>query len=204
MPADPFAVLGITPDASVDDVLAARRRLAKELHPDVGGDASRMQEVNAAVDAALALVAGATAPSAPTAPAETPGSAPRRPGGTGRSRPGGDVRWRVLQDAPSFTIEALPAEAFEALAIVTAWMGEALVDDPPYLLEAHLLDPYECWCRVELVPDAGASSISLTVAVDDGTLPDVDAVRDVYVANLNQLDWSELRPAGRGASPPTP
>jgi hypothetical protein len=203
MPGDPFAVLGIAPDASVDDVLAARRRLAKDLHPDVGGDATRMQEVNAAVDEALVIAGRAAVGPTTAAPGEPSSGGPGAAASTARSRPPGDARWRVLQDAPSFTIEALPVEAFEAVAIVTAWMGEVLVDDPPYLLEAHLLDPYECWCRVELVPDAGASSVSLTVAVD-GSLPDVDAVRDVYVANLNRLDWADLRPPARGASPPTP
>ena len=106
----------------------------------------------------------------------------------------------MAQDSPSFTVEALPVEAFEAIAVVTSWMGEVLVDDPPYLLEAHLYDPFECWCRVELVPDAGASSVSLVVAVETGDgLVDVDAVRDEYVANLNRLDWSDP-----DATPPRP
>ena len=65
---------------------------------------------------------------------------------------------------PSFVIDALPAEAFEALLVVTSWIGEVLVDEPPYLLEVHLHDPAPCWCRLELVPDAGSSTVSLTVA----------------------------------------
>ena len=36
----------------------------------------------------------------------------------------------VQHDAPSFTIDCLPVEAFEALLVVTSWMGEVLVDDP--------------------------------------------------------------------------
>jgi hypothetical protein len=189
MSADPFEQLGLDRSASAEDVLAARRRLAKELHPDLGGDAARMRDVNVAVQQALAQL-GSPAPRA--APPASPASPPAR-AATGR--------WRVAQDAPSFTVEALPAEAFEAIAVVTAWMGEALVDDPPYLLEAHLYDPFECWCRVELVPDAGASSVSLVVAVDGTDAPpDVDAVRDEYVANLNRLDWSDLH----GATPPPP
>jgi hypothetical protein len=94
----------------------------------------------------------------------------------------------VQQDMPSFTIDALPAESFEALLIVTTWMGELLVDDPPYVLEAHLLEPGPCWCRLDLVPDAGGSTVTLTVAaVGDVPAPDVEAVRDVWVANLNRL-----------------
>jgi hypothetical protein len=38
------------------------------------------------------------------------------------------------------------------------------------------------------VPDAGSSTVSLTVAAIDGApAPDVEAVRDLWVANLNRL-----------------
>ena len=91
-------------------------------------------------------------------------------------------------DAPSFTIDTLPAEAFEALLVVTSWMGEVLVDDPPSLLEVHLTDPAPCWCRLDLVPDAGGSTVTLTVASIGGDpAPDVEDVRDLWVANLNAL-----------------
>jgi hypothetical protein len=94
----------------------------------------------------------------------------------------------VQYDSPSFTIDVLPAEAFEALLVVTGWMGEVLVDDPPYVLETFLRDPAPCWCRLDLVPDAGATTVSLTVAgVDGDVTPDPEAVRDEWVANLNRL-----------------
>jgi hypothetical protein len=94
----------------------------------------------------------------------------------------------VQRDEPSFTIDTLPAEAFEALLIVTSWMGEVLVDDPPYVLEVHVNDPSPCWCRLDLLPDAGGSTVTLTVASIDGLpAPDVEAVRDLWVANLNRL-----------------
>jgi hypothetical protein len=51
--ADPFAVLGVTPDASADEVAAAYRSLAKRWHPDRAGSpqaARRMAEINAAYD----------------------------------------------------------------------------------------------------------------------------------------------------------
>lgn len=51
---DPYKVLGLTPDASDEDVKRAYRRLAKKYHPDLNpGDqeaARRMQEVNAAYE----------------------------------------------------------------------------------------------------------------------------------------------------------
>jgi hypothetical protein len=41
------------------------------------------------------------------------------------------------------------------------------------------------------VPDAGASTVSLQVAsIGNRPAPDVEAVRDVWIAHLNQLDWS--------------
>ena len=182
MSPDPYAVLGVSAGASLDELTAARRRLAMTLHPDLGGDGAAMQEVNQAYDEAVALlsVARQTA-AAPPDPAPTPDRAPeavRR------------QRWLrgVQYDSPSFTIDVLPVDAFEALLVVCSWMGEMLVDDPPYVLEAFLHDPAPCWCRLDLVPDAGATTVSLTVAgVDGEPTPDPEFVRDEWVANLNRL-----------------
>ena len=91
-------------------------------------------------------------------------------------------------DAPSFTIDALPAEAFEALLVVAATLGDVIDDDPPYVLECLLGDPVACWCRLELVPDAGSSTVSLAVGgVDHAAHPPAEDVRDVWVAELNRL-----------------
>ncbi len=177
MSADPFAVLGVGPDATLAEVRSARRRLAAKFHPDHGGDAVRMGEINAAFDAVeFHLLHPQTGDiSVPPATNPEPVVPPRRYQG-------------VQYDAPSFTIDTLPAEAFEALLIVTAWMGEVLVDDPPYLLEVHLTDPAPCWCRLDIVPDAGGSTVTLTVASIGGDpAPDVEDVRDRWVANLNSL-----------------
>jgi DnaJ domain len=173
MSPDPFAVLGVSRDASLDEVRSARRRLAAQFHPDHGGDAVRMGEINVAFDAVVAQLTGRTVPP-PAAEPAPPAPQRRYPG--------------VQHDAPSFTIDTLPAEAFEALLIVTSWMGEVLVDDPPYVLEVHLTEPAPCWCRLDLVPDAGGSTVTLTVASLDGTpAPDVEEVRDLWIANLNTL-----------------
>ena len=99
-------------------------------------------------------------------------------------QPGGFVD----HDAPSFVIEALPVEAYEALLVVATWIGEVLVDEPPYLLDVHLHEPRPCWCRLELVPDAGASTVSITVASIDGDpVPGAEDVRDLWIAHLNRL-----------------
>ena len=79
-------------------------------------------------------------------------------------------------------------ETFEALLVVISWIGEVLDDDPPYVLECHLFEPSPCWCRLELVPDAGGSTVSITVARTDGGEPvSAEAVRDVWVDQLNRL-----------------
>lgn len=54
MIADPYAVLGITPQASEEEIKQAYRKLAKKYHPDLNpGDAEaarRMNEINAAYE----------------------------------------------------------------------------------------------------------------------------------------------------------
>ena len=189
MPAeDPLARLGLGAGATLDDVRAARRRLAKEHHPDHGGDPDAMRAVNAAFDAAVKALLRpdptrtppSTSDRAPAAPSPTEGdpvvtaTAPRH-------------RGRVEHDAPSFTIDVLPAEAFEALLVVTSWHGDVLVDDPPYLLEVHLHDPAPCWCRLELLPEAGGTIVNLTVLSPDGAGPTAEEVRDLWVDSLNRL-----------------
>jgi hypothetical protein len=193
---DPFAVLGLDRDATLDEVRAARRRLAFDRHPDRGGDPDEMRALNAAFDAAVAHLTGrrplpASDEAAPPQP--QPPQSPQPPGGAQRSggprRRPPPSRWtgRVQQDVPSFVIDALPAVAFEALVIVTSWIGEVLVDDPPYVLEVHLHEPSPCWCRLDIVPDAGASTVSLTVAAVGGQpAPLLDDVRDVWVRHLNE------------------
>lgn len=54
MGADPFQILGVSPNASEDEIRQAYRRLAKKYHPDLNpGDATaaqKMNEINAAYD----------------------------------------------------------------------------------------------------------------------------------------------------------
>ena len=186
---DPFATLGVATTADADELRAARRRLAKELHPDrSGGDERRMRELNLALDAALAAV-GATPAAVVGEPASSGAGASspprhRAPAHDASRRSG----WRVAHDVASFTIEALPVEAFEAVLVAASWLGDLLVDDPPYLLEVDLGEPFDCWCRLDLVPDAGASTVSVMLASRDARpVPDLDAVRDAWVSTLNQL-----------------
>jgi len=186
--ADPFVVLGVAPSATLDEVRAARRRLALDRHPDRGGDPAAMRELNAAFDAAVKAILqpaashpapGADSPAAPHSSPHPPDQEPLQPR---------QARRLVEHDMPSFTIDVLPVDAFEALLVVASWIGEVLVDDPPYLLDVHLTDPGSCWCRLELLPEAGGTTVNLTVAsVGQSFAPSVEAVRDVWIDQLNAL-----------------
>ena len=175
-------MLGLPTRATVEEVETARRTLAKSVHPDVGGSVGQMQLINAAADEATRI-----AESHSTSPGRQPGPPPA----PSPPMPGPGVHWRV--DHPSFTIEALPVESFEALFVVASWLGETIDDDPPYRLDVELAEPVPCWCRLELLPDAGATTVGLAIGSERGvTAADVDAVRDAWVAALNSLDWEGI------------
>jgi hypothetical protein len=182
---DPFGVLGLTPHATEREINDARRRLAKRAHPDAGGSVEQMQRLNDAADAALRSLSDPSA----RAGGDPGGSSARRAPRSPQRPAGGPVR----RDHPSFTVEALPVETFEALLIVASWLGDLIDDDPPYGLEVALTEPIGGWCRLDLVPDAGSSTVSVAVAGAPGhPAPSVDAVRDAFVEGLNRLDWASL------------
>ena len=76
---DPFEVLGLPATATLDEVRAARRRLARAAHPDVGGDERRMREINQAFDQAVRRLLGRPDRSDPPAPGPRRRLAPHRP-----------------------------------------------------------------------------------------------------------------------------
>lgn len=45
---DPYEVLGVPKDASIDDIKKAFRKLSHQHHPDKGGEAKKFQEINQA------------------------------------------------------------------------------------------------------------------------------------------------------------
>ena len=100
----------------------------------------------------------------------------------------------MQRDHPSFTIDVLPVEACEALRIVASWVGEIIDEDPPYLLEVDMHDPYSVWCRLELVPDAGATTVTVSATGESLRGVNIEAIRDVWIDQLNQLDWQTLDP----------
>ncbi len=129
-PPDARRLLGVGDDADADDVRAARRRLAKAIHPDVqGGNADAMRALNEAADFVLDQIASASTTADVRPQPATPPPSRRRPVSGAR----------LDHDVASFVIESLPVEAFEALLIVTSWIGEVVVDEPPYQLDVLLV-----------------------------------------------------------------
>lgn len=186
---DPWELLGLDRSATEADVGETRRRLARESHPDLGGDVAAMQAINAAADQVLASLRTGTAPTTRLRTASPPQRRPSRQQGERRGQ-----QWRDLTaiDHPSFTIEALPVDAFEALVLVASELGTMVDDDQPYRLEFRLDDDLHAWCEVTLVPDAGSTTASVAVTAEPGhPRPTVDHIRDLLVEGLNRLDWTD-------------
>jgi hypothetical protein len=87
-------------------------------------------------------------------------------------------------------VDALPVVAFEALHMVASTLGDVSDDNPPYMIEFLVRDAETLWCRCDLVPDAGSTTVAVTVyPAGEEPLVRVDAMRDLLVAELNALDW---------------
>lgn len=170
---DHWGLLGVDQaDATVEAVRDARRRLAKLLHPDVveggGGGAgavadasSRLALVNRAVELALADLA--TRGPAQLDRRPDPGPPPAHVHMPAPSAEDAAV-WAAGEDAEdaSFSVPHLPVDAFELLLLAFSSIGDPKVVDEPYLLEGQVDDPFLGVARVELVPEAGGSLVTVS------------------------------------------
>ena len=170
--ADPFLLLSVERTATPQEVRRAWREKARTAHPDAGGSDSAMQELNQALRQALEFVEHSKLQST---------SSP--------------VLVRRERDVSSFTVDALPAECFEALLVVAGICGAISFEEPPYQLEFSLHDSgvegaLYGWCRCDLVPEAGATTVSLLVGTAEPTEGiSVEEIRDYLVSNLNAIEW---------------
>jgi hypothetical protein len=161
-----LALLGLG-DVFDDAALRRARRLALIAnHPDHGGSREKLY----AVECAYTVLSTEDADLA---------------NGAMRFRVEDVVRLRRGSDRPSFTIEALPVDAYELLLMAAAELGDVADDDPPYRLEVRMNEPPATWVSLELVPDAGASTVSLVV--ESQVALDIDRVRDAWVDTINAL-----------------
>lgn len=176
---NPFVVLGVDESATEQDLRQAWRHLAVRAHPDAGGSHEQMTQLNQALHLCLIQVRERAQQIEPIKKTLRP------------------VRRRIAQEMSSFTVNVLPVECWHALEIVAATCGPTIAAEPPYLLEFFLQDsPLEnaiqSWCRCDLVPEAGSTTVHVTVgSADELSAPELDNVRDFLVAELNELDWSD-------------
>jgi hypothetical protein len=173
--------LGIHTGSSPEEIRRAWRLKSLELHPDTGGSNESMIQLNRALEVALADSVKEDA----IVNHETV------------QRASAYVASRIRRDTSSFTMNVLPVECWHALEVVAALCGPTIQDDPPYLLEFLLHDSSlpstrNGWCRCECVPEAGATTVHLTVGSSSHSdLPNIDDVRDYLVEQLNLIDWPD-------------
>ena len=165
---NPFAQLEVADTASAEEIRHAWKTKARHAHPDAGGSHEAMQLLNAALLDALSRVQ----------------IVPRKTSYTAGTR-----------DVSSFTVAVLPVDCYLALEVVAAMCGPTIGDDQPYMIEFMLHDAEVAgalngWCRCDLVPEAGATTVSITVGSTEASpQPSAEEVRDYLVQALNTIDW---------------
>ena len=81
-------------------------------------------------------------------------------------------------------LERLRSEGKNSLADVI------LLVDAARLWRAEVEGFLNGWCRCDLVPEAGATTVSLLVGTEESSQGiSVEEVRDYLVANLNAIEW---------------
>lgn len=174
---DPFRILGIPSGSDEKEIRAAWRDKLRASHPDAGGHHEEAVRINQALVEALGV---ARAPNTREGPKKNDFSSRRR----------------TSQDLSSFTIDVLPVECWHAIEIVAGLCGSILIDEPPYLIEFTMHDSgldqaADLWCRCEMVPEAGATTVHITFGTNTArSTLSIEEIRDFLVNSLNELDWS--------------
>lgn len=166
---DPYRLLGIAPGATPNEIRTARRRLAKQLHPDTVVDTrqrdlaqAQMASVNEAADAALAV---ATSVSSSAAPRKAePGRRPRQ-----QDKP--DGYWGTGDEpTATFRIGGVDLRAgYELVMLGLANLGDPKDVDSPLVIEAQVLDPVPCFARAVLEEEGDGIRCTLETAPMEGS-----------------------------------
>lgn len=170
----PFDILGIDPGASHKEIRNAWKVKAASSHPDAGGSHQAMVELNEALLQALALLSPQ-----PDSKNDVPAHK--------------SARSFVARDFSCFTIDALPVDAWNILYLCTSECGPIIDEDEPYVLEFMMHDSSiselrDVICRCEIVPEAGGSTVHVSVYSENGLFANVEIVRDYLVSTINTED----------------
>ncbi len=147
------------------DIEAGQRALMKTAHPDAGGSHTAFIEVTRATQILLNKE-----------PIHKPASDPSFDGSK--------------SDHPSFTIDVLPAEAYEYIYVAANVLGQVADEEPPYSLQVLLNEPQHCWCFISVVPEAGGSIVSISVHNADDSrnrIFNLEEIRDTWVSTINEV-----------------
>jgi len=174
-----FSLLDVEPGSNAEDIRKAWRQQSVLHHPDTGGSNEAMIALNMALEVALGW--------RPEQDVNVPAPVESTKVSTGVNR--------LRRDVSSFTVNVLPVECWHGLEVVAALCGPTIQEDPPYFLEFLLHDtslPHSLhgWCRCECVPEAGGTTIHLTVgSAQANEIPSIDEVRDFLIEQLNNIEW---------------
>jgi hypothetical protein len=174
-----FEILGISADSDEGEIRRAWREKASSLHPDVGGSHNAMIRLNDALRVALAHHRLCDQQATDVAPQ----SSPKR------------TRGYAARDMSCFTINALPVDAWPLLHTSAIHCGPIIDEEEPYVLEFMLSDTSieaftSVMCRCEIVPEAGASTVHISLFSERRNVDGVEIVRDLLVSTINELDSS--------------
>src|SRR5579875_2105411 len=182
---DFYAILGIDPNASAEEVRAAYRALAQRFHPDHNPNdmaaERRMQEINEAYavlnspERRAAVAAGTTA------------TATRWAGRTGRPYSGRGPNWGLQDGAtapPSYVVRAEPT----GFNLVSLRPGDCpqrairIVSDAPFPVHARVeADPWLCVSPTQLMLVRGGHH-TITVSITQSASETLHGWRDGNVA----------------------
>ena len=176
MSASPFDILGVSPASPESEIRLAWRKKASSLHPDVGGSHDAMILLNEALAQALSLGRLGHTENSP--------ESDQKKSTTSRSY--------FTRDISSFTIDALPVDAWHLLLMGATHCGPIVDEEEPYVLDFMLSDTSipelrSSMCRCEIVPEAGASTVHVTIFSETGKSVGVEMIRDVLVSTINDL-----------------
>lgn len=179
MKSDPFFILGISHDASIETIRQAWRDKSRHSHPDAGGSHEESVKLNQALRDALVEVKNRQVLKSQNESQQQSFSPTRK----------------LMRDTSSFTIDVLPVECWHPMEVVAGCSGSLLAEEPPYLIEftlhdSGIPDSVEAWCRCDLVPEAGGTTVHITVGSYGLHVPPIEVVRDFLVSSLNEIDWT--------------